>query len=152
MRELTKSTLSAGLAMPLFGIQTMMNVFRRSPTGGPNPAEESLDAVTQALVDQTGNTLRETFQASDKVQRELIDLSFRLMNLGVMSPGNGTSTLADATRQAAGRLRQWMGGMGGARGTDCGCSGSASRSPDAGPTGAPAGASLSGWGPMPDQS
>jgi hypothetical protein len=152
MRELTKSTLSAGLAMSLLGMQTVINIFRKSPTGGTNPTQESLDAVTQAMVDQTSTTLSEAFQASDKVQRGLVDLTFRLMTLGVIRPGNGTSTLADATRHATGQLRQWMGGMGGARGTGCGCAGAASRGPDVGRTPTAGGNSVQRWGPTADQS
>jgi hypothetical protein len=156
MRELTKSTLSAGLAMSLFGMQTMMKVFRRPTTSGLNPAQESLDAVTQALVDQTGSTLRETFQASDKVQRKLVDMSFQLLTLGLMRPGGGMSTLTDTTRQAADRMRMWMGDMGGARGPGCGCTGSAQPNPGAGPAPQssqpwPAAPPAAGWGPMPNQ-
>jgi hypothetical protein len=157
MRELTKSTLSAGLAMSLFGMQTMMNVFRRPPASGPNPAQEGMDAVTQAMVDQTGATLREAFQAGDRAQRRLVDLSFQIMTLGLMRPGRGMSTMSGMTQQATGMMSRMMGGMGGARDPDCGCSGSAPRSPGASsaPMSSqpwPAAPMGQGWGPMPNQS
>src|SRR5438045_1140953 len=122
MRELTKSTFSAGLAMSLFGMQTMMNAFRRRPRGGgPSPTAEALDAVTQAMADQSGDALRETFQAGDKVQRELVDLTFRFMTLAPMRPAGGMSTMTDATRQAAERVRKWIGDIGSTRGPCGGC-------------------------------
>jgi hypothetical protein len=157
MRELTKSTLSAGLAMSLFGMQTMMNVFRRPSTSGPSPAQEGLDAVTQAIVDQTGNTLRETFQAGDKVQRRLVDMSFQILTLGMMRPGGGMSMMSGMTQQATGMMSRMMGGMGGARDSDCGCSGSAPMSPGASAASMssqswPAAPPAAGWGPMPNQS
>jgi hypothetical protein len=149
MRELTKSTLSAGLAMSVFGMQTMMNAFRRSQPGGPNSAVQGLDSITQAMIDNTSSNLRETFQAADKVQRDLVDLTFRFMTLGAMRPGSGTSSLSDAAKQATDRLRQWMGD---ARGPGCGCAGSGSQISGAAPARSPAAAPAQGWGPMPNQS
>jgi hypothetical protein len=154
MRELTKSTLSAGLAMSLFGMQTMMNVFRRSRDGGPNPARKALDTVTQAMVDQTGNTLRETFHVGDKVQREMVDLTFRFMIFAPMGRGNGMSTMTNVAQQATDRLRKMMGDMGGARQADCGCRGPAPPSSGTRTTPPPRSRAASspgqGWGPMPD--
>jgi hypothetical protein len=157
MRELTKSTLSAGLAMSLFGMQTMMNVLRRSPVGGPNPAQQALDTVTQAMVSQTGNTLRETFQVGDKIQREVVDLTFRVLTLAPMQGGSGTSTITDAAQQMTDRVRKWMGDMGGALQGGCGCTGSTPASSGTQPSpptsqSSAAPASNQGWGPMPDPS
>jgi hypothetical protein len=161
MRELTKSTLSAGLAMSLFGMQTMMNAFRMSPTGGPNPAQAALDAVTQTMVDQTGKGLRETFQVGDKVQRMLVDLSFEFLTLAPLRPGRGMSMMTDTTRRATEQMSRWMGGMGmgmgNGRGSDCGCSGAAPMragawSATAPSQSSPGGAAGGAWGPMPDQS
>jgi hypothetical protein len=158
--------------MSLFGVQTMMNAFRSSPTGGPNPAQESLDAVTQAIVNQTSNTLRETFQVGDKVQREIVDLSFQFLTLAPMRPGGGMSTPGGVTQQATELLRRFMDGMsgmmggtsgmmGGAARRDCGCTGSSP--PWTGARQAPPGAASpppqpgaaaaqgEGWGPMPSQ-
>jgi hypothetical protein len=156
MRELTKSTLSAGLAMSLFGMQTVMNVFRMSRNGGPNPAQQALDAVTQAMVDQTGNALRETFQVGDKVQRGLVDMTFRFLTLAPLRPGGGMSMMSGMTQQATGTLSRLMDGMGGARGPCSGCTGSAPPSPGAMSTpmsSQPVAAAnpTTGWGPMPNQ-
>lgn len=123
MRELTKSSISAGLAMSLLSVQMMMNAFRRPRRDGPSSTVETLDSVTQAMVDRTGNTLRETFQASDKIQRELVNLTFRFFGMGSMRPSGGMSTMSDATRMTTEGLRRWMDNTGSARGP-CGCRGS----------------------------
>jgi hypothetical protein len=148
MRELTKSTLSAGLAMSLFGMQAMMNVFRRPRMGEPNPTVETLDAVTQAMVDHSGDTLRETFQAGDKIQRELVDLTFRFMTLAPLRPAGGMSTLTGAAQQTTERVRRWMGGMTAGRGPCGGCGGSDPARSGAGSGGQDP--SATGWGPVPD--
>jgi hypothetical protein len=159
MRELTKSTLSAGLAMSLFGTQAMLDVFRRSSEGGRSRAAEDLDAVTEAMVDRTGDILRETFHLGDKLQRGLIDMTFGFLALAPLRTGGGMSMMGDATRKATDQMRRWMGGMGMGDG-GCGCGGPAadptSRSNRPAsmtsmpyPQGAP---DVLGWGPMPDQS
>ena len=156
MRELTKSTLSAGLAMSLFGMQTMMNAFRRPQPGAPNSAQDAVDMVTQAMVDNTSGALREAFQAGDKVQRTLVDMTFQFMTLAPLrAGGSSASTMTDVTRQATERLRTWMGGMGGAGQPGCGCRGSAQprTGGSAQPPPQPSTATTSGtgWGPMPGQ-
>jgi hypothetical protein len=162
MRELTKSTLSAGLAMSLFGPQAMMDVFRRSDDGGRNRACDDLDAVTQAMVDRTGDILRETFQFGDRLQRGLVDMTFGFLTLAPLRSGGGMSSMGGATRQATDQMSRWLGGMGmamgmdGGRGSGCGCSGASSMGrgkwsgnmpSQGGQSGVPSG--QQGWGPMP---
>lgn len=158
MRDLTKSTLSAGLAMSLFGVQTAVNLFRGGPAEGSNKTQESLDAVTQTLVEQTGSGLREVFHAGDLVQRELVDLTMQFLTMAPMRPQGGMSMLTDMSRQVGDRMRRWMGKMGDAGGSDCGCGDRAGsmqgdgwtepQQPDAQPTPPPrsSGASPSGEG------
>jgi hypothetical protein len=155
MRELTKSTFSAGLAMSLLGMQTMMNMFRRPQPGEANPAQAGLDAVTGAILDQSGQTMRDVFQAGDKLQREMVDMTFAFMTLAPLRPGSSSPTLGGMTEQATGLLRRWMGGT--ARG--CGsCVGANSsdkswagpRMAQQSPTAQPSMASNQGWGPMPN--
>ncbi len=124
MKDLTKSTLSAGLALSVFGMQTVLHAFRRSRDGGPNPTIEALDAVTQVIVDRTDDALREAFQAGDKVQREMVDLTFRFLTLAPMNPVDGTSPPSGAAGQAGERVRRWMEEMSSSRPCgDCGASG-----------------------------
>jgi hypothetical protein len=159
MRELTKSTFSASLAMPLFGMQVMMDAFRRSRDGGRSLAVEDLDSATHAMVDRTGNLLRETFQIADRFQRGLVDMTFGFLTLAPLRSGGGMSTLADTTRQVTEGMRRWMGGMGmgDGPGSDCGCSGAPSTRPGAWSATAPSqtwpgGAPGEGWGPIPNPS
>jgi hypothetical protein len=126
MRELTKSTLSAGLAMSLFGLQTMINMVRQQRFADAKPAQEPLDRVTQALVDNTGSMLRETFAAGDKLQRRMVDLTFRLLTMGSMR--DGMPNMSDAAQRASERMRSWMGDSSGAKPGGCGCSDSGSPS------------------------
>ena len=161
MSELIKSTFSASLAMPFFGMQVMMDAFRRPRAGGPSPAVEDLDSVTQAMVDRTGNMLRETFQIADRFQRGLVDMTFGFLTLAPLRSGGGMSMMGDTTRQATEGMRRWMGGMGmgDGRGSDCGCGGAPPMRPGAWSSTAPSqpwpGGTpppSQGWGPMPNQS
>jgi hypothetical protein len=155
MRELTKSTLSAGLAVSLLGMQTMMGLFRGRRPDGRNGTVEALDSVTQAMVDQSGDVLRETFQIGDKIQRQIIDMTFQFLTFAPLrSAGNG-STMGGVTQQATGWLRNWMGAMS----NPCGpCSGRTRASQPrtaawSGPQQAADPSSRSagqGWGPLPN--
>ena len=112
MRDLTKSTFSAGLAMSLLGMQQMCGLFRRPRNNGERSSTTgSLDAVTQAMVDQYSDPLRETFRVGDRVQRELIDLTFGFLTLNPFRRQGGSSSFTDAARQTTDRARRWMGNM-----------------------------------------
>jgi hypothetical protein len=158
MRGLTKSTLSAGLAMSLFGMQALIDAFRRSEDGGRSRAVEDLDAVTEAMIDQTGDILRETFQVGDKLQRGLVDMTFGFFTLAPLRSGGGMSMMGETTRRATDQMRRWMGSVGTGDG-GCGCGGPgadptrrntrpATMTSVPNPQGAP---NAPGWGPMPDR-
>lgn len=119
MRELTKSGLSAGLAMSIFGMQQMMNLFRRRRSDETPRTAEALNTVAQAMVDQSGEALRETFHAGDKLQRELVDMMFRMLRLGSANPPDRSSSFAGAARRTQDQVRRWMGGMGASGGCSC---------------------------------
>src|SRR5262245_56680413 len=125
MSELIKSTLSAGLAMPLFGMQAMMDVFRRSEDGGRIRAVDDLDAVTQAMVDKTGDLLRESFQFGDRLQRGMVDMTFGFLTLAPLRMGGGMPGMGGQMSRLLGRTGMAM-GMDGGRGSGCGCSGGSS--------------------------
>jgi hypothetical protein len=143
--------------MSLFGMQAMLNTFRRSEDGGRSLAAEDFDAVTRAMVDRTGDILRETFHVGDNLQRGLVDMTFCLLTLAPLRSGGGMSWMGDATRQATDQMRRWMGGMGGGRGSDCGCSDASSNRRGPWSTAAPSqddrtgDPSSGGWGPMPGE-
>jgi hypothetical protein len=134
MREFTKSTISAGLAMSLFGTQVVRSVLQgRSPSATPG-AQERIESVTQALLENTGGSLRETFQAGDKVQRAFVDAAFRFMSLGSMRGTGASGMMIGAAQVAAERMRSWM-STDGTRPGGCGCAGTETwnRKPDAQP-------------------
>ncbi len=92
MQELTKSLSSLTWALPLFGLQQMTNAFRRSGDGTMGgDAVAACDAVTRASIEQCGTSIRQTFEAGDKMQRDIIDLMFRF----VSSSGGDMSGLCD---------------------------------------------------------
>jgi haloalkane dehalogenase len=106
MREFTKNLFSFSWAMSLFGLKQLGNALnpQEALRGAPNTAK-SLDSVTDAVVDQLGRTLKQTFEVGDKVQGEIVDLMFGF--LGVRPPGTSTGTASGAVTQAAGTL--WSG-------------------------------------------
>ena len=155
MRELTKSTLSAGLAMSLFGMQTMMNAFRRSPDGGPNPAARRTRRGHPGDGRQTGDTLRETFQVGDKVQRDAGRPDVSVPDPRALAGGGRMSTLTDMARQATERARTLDGRHG--RGPQTRLRlygvprGPHRRGPDPAIPAMDRAALGPGWGPMPNQ-
>jgi hypothetical protein len=134
MRELIKSSLSSSLALSLFGAQQMLNVFRPGTREAPRTSDV-LNSAAQAIVDQSGEVVRTTYHVTDRAQRSLVDLTFRLLSFGLLarpdrsSPrGGATSQAADATRgattnapdvvgdvtnRAVNMVGDWVRGMGG---------------------------------------
>ena len=83
MQQLTKSLGSLTWALPLFGLQQMTNAFRRSGDGTiGGDAVAALDAVTRASMEQCGKSVCQTFEAGDKMQRDMVDMIFRLVPTG----------------------------------------------------------------------
>jgi hypothetical protein len=154
MREFTKSTMSTGLAMSLFGIQQLMSLVRSARPGTARRTSNSFDAVAQSMVDQCGDSLRETFHTTDKIQRGLVDLTFRMLSLNAARSPNGTSSTVGPMQQATDAFRRWTGGL---PGSGCGCGCGASEDSAAQPEGSwgaagfrsTSGDSATGWGPAP---
>jgi len=84
MQQLAKSIGSFTWAVSLFGLQQMAGALR-STTSGKTESQsttQALDAVTRASLEQCGNSLRETFEMGDKMQRDVVDMMFRVVPLG----------------------------------------------------------------------
>jgi len=90
MREFTKNLFSFSWAMSLFGLKQLGNVLNPNQTvrGAPDAAK-SFDTVTDAVVDQFGRSLKQTFEVGDRIQSEMVDLFFGF--LGVR-PGTSSRT------------------------------------------------------------
>jgi hypothetical protein len=99
MREFTKSVTSYTWAISLFGLQQMVNVFR------PAKATEAFNNVTKATEEQFGEALKATFRAGDNLQKGFVDVTCRVLTLGMFDRG-GARTTADVARQTGEALRQ----------------------------------------------
>jgi hypothetical protein len=134
MREFTKSMVSFSWAMSLFSMQQLANLFTRQDPNQPrSKATDAFDCVTQATEDQLGDTLKETFKAGDKFQREMINMMFGGFRMPGMNPGQMTGMASDTMQQATGCCGQG----------DQGAAGWGPMPPGGSPTGS------TGWGPMP---
>lgn len=143
MRDLTKSMVSYGWAMSVFGFQQMMNLL--TPCQGDDPyakATRAFDGVTKATTDTLEGSLRSAYNAGANLQNGLIDLFF----CGIMSAGLDPNRWARMGNQVAQDLGDF-----GRRAAQ-----SASAAPSANPfpasaTGTPSASTppASGWGPMP---
>jgi haloalkane dehalogenase len=80
MREFTKNLFSLSWAMSLFGARQLTRLLNPQEVlrGAPDSAKE-LDSVTDAVVDQFGRQLRETFEVGDRLQAEIVDAVFRFV-------------------------------------------------------------------------
>lgn len=85
MRELTRSVASFSWAMSLFGVEQMTNLV------SPRRAVDAFGAVTRSAEEVLRPGLRSAFQAGDRVQKAVVDLSFSLVGLGPSSNGGDNS-------------------------------------------------------------
>jgi haloalkane dehalogenase len=98
LRDLTKSVLSFSWAMSLFGVKqaaSMLNPARPGRDGYVPP--DSFQDVTGAIVEQFGESLRQTFQAGDGLQREMVDAFFRVFAPGTRAGRRGESVVRRPT-------------------------------------------------------
>jgi len=143
MRDLTKSMVSYGWAMSVFGFQQMLNLMM--PCQGDDPyakATRAFDGVTKATADTLEGSLRSAYSAGANLQNGLIDLFFG----GLMSAGLDPNRFARTGNQVA----QDLGDLG--RSAAQGGRGAPSANPfPASATGTPPASTppASGWGPVP---
>src|SRR6202047_1237767 len=103
MREFTKNLFSFSWALSLFGLKQAGNLLNPQQVlkGAPD-ASKAFDSVTGSVVDQFGKTLRQTFDAGDKVSGEIVDLVFGVLGVRPGQAAGGTAGAAGGTAQAAG--------------------------------------------------
>jgi hypothetical protein len=93
MREFAKSFSSLALAMSLFAFKQVENIATPRDRGERRgPTVKSLDAVTNATVNQFGETLRATFRTIDNVQRGIIGLGFNMFLPFLSSIGSASAS------------------------------------------------------------
>jgi len=140
MRELTKSMMSYGWAMSVFGAQQMFNLMTPGQGGDPcDKAAKAFNDVTQATSETLDNPLKAAFNDGNKMQAGMVDMMLGGFMSAGMDPGRWMRAGNDAMQQMTNL---------GKRAAQA--AGPTSPSPEDGPASgttqtAP---SSSGWGPM----
>jgi haloalkane dehalogenase len=101
MRDFTKNLFSLSWALSLFGARQLGSLLnpRQAAQGAPDAAK-AFDSVTNAVVDQFGNSLRQTFKAGDKAQEQMVDLLFGFFGLRPGTAGGAAAGAAAGLRPA----------------------------------------------------
>lgn len=153
MREFTKSMMSYGWAMSLFGVQQVVNVLTPKGQQNQHPATEAFNEVADATREQMGDVLKSTYRAGDNVQRGMVDVMFSVMTLGMFDRNGGSRAASNIGQQSAEAMRQGVRAMGqAADAVTQGAYAAAAGATQAATQAASSVASGSGWGPMPDGS
>ncbi len=98
MREFTKAFLSYSLAISLFSLKQAASLLTPERGESKGSACKALDSVTNAAINQFGETLNSTFHMLDNIQRGLISLTFSLF----LPTGGSESLKAEAERGRGG--------------------------------------------------
>jgi hypothetical protein len=145
MRDLTKSMMSYGWAMSVFGLQQMFNMMNPGQGGDVcGKAAKAFNDVTQATTNTFDSSLKAAFNAGNNLQSGMIDMMFggfmtagmdpvRWMRMGEEALQSMGSAGSQAAQAAAGSATGATGGASAATQTSAGSS-------------VPSGG---GWGPMP---
>lgn len=94
MRELTKSMMSCTLAMSIFSIRQMMSIFLPGANKDGPDTTDAFNQITAAATGQLGQSMRATFQTSDKWQRQMVDVMFSPILLAPGKSGQWITKLA----------------------------------------------------------
>jgi hypothetical protein len=93
MRELTKSVLSFTWSMSVFGLSQAINLL------SPRQAASAFEDVTRCTEEQLGSSTRSIFNAGDRLQRGLVDLTFSTLGIGLL---DGCSSCSGSRRAQQG--------------------------------------------------
>ncbi|HVT60567.1 MAG TPA: hypothetical protein VHR45_19495 [Thermoanaerobaculia bacterium] len=105
MRELTKSALSASLAMPLFGLQQMANLMR-----APGGVSSALDHVTKAAEGSLGGAMQRLFQTGDRLQKGAVDLASAVFDPKLYDPATIAELVGEVAERSAAGVRVALSG------------------------------------------
>ncbi len=108
MRELVKSMVGFSLAISLFGIEQMRNALKKKED--KNDSREDwirgdLATVTGAAEQRFGERTHKVFDASDRFQREIIDLILDTFKSEDVKPKRMAEVAADVAEKSAEVLR-----------------------------------------------
>jgi len=90
MRELTRSVASFSWAMSLLGVEQMANL------ASPRRAVDTFGVVARSAEGVLRPGLRSAFQAGDRIQKAVVDLSFNVIGLGPTGASGGSGLLSQA--------------------------------------------------------
>jgi len=106
MRELTKSMLSYTWSGPLFLIQQIVNSVTPSDSNGAGvKVSRAYDNVARVTQEQLAELFQVAFHAGDDIQRDMVDLGFRLFGPESWTPSGLARTAADITARVSDGLR-----------------------------------------------
>jgi hypothetical protein len=143
VRDLTKSMMSCGWAMGVFGVQQMLNVMMPAKNGDPcGKAAKAFNDVTKATVETLDGSLKSAFDAGNNLQGGLVDTMFGGMMSAGLDPGRWM--------RMGGETLQRMADLGKSA-VQTATASAGSQGPGAGAAPASPAASSGGgsWGPMP---
>ena len=108
MRELVKSVVGFSIAMSMFGIEQVRNALKEKE--GKDDSREDwisgdLATVTGAAEQRFGERTHKVFDATDRFQREVVDLIFDTFSLENVKPKRMVEAAADAVEKSAEALR-----------------------------------------------
>jgi hypothetical protein len=139
MRDFTKSMMSYSWATSMFSLQQMLNLL--TPQGRDPTAKvtEAFNNVTAAVVEQLGDTMKETFRIGDRMQQEMVDMMLGNFGLGALDPTRWMKMASSMIQQSAEAAKKVTGGT----------TANGAPAADGGAGSAPSASQPQGWGPMP---
>jgi hypothetical protein len=105
MREFAKSMISFSWSLSLFGLKQATNAF--TPTQSDREEDDGsggFDAVTEQTRQQLGDTLSDLFKVGDRLQRNTVDMLFRVVP--AETPSKVVDMASDAVRRSTEAVRQ----------------------------------------------
>ena len=103
MRELAKSMMSYTLAMSIFSVRQVASLFLPREERGGTGTADAFNQVAAVTAGQLGQTLRATFQAGDRWQRQFVDMIF---SPGSLLPANSGKSVRRITGPSTGPQAQ----------------------------------------------
>ena len=107
MRDLTKSVVSMGWALSVFGLEQISSLFteKEEEEGNGESMEEAMDSVTEATGKHFGDRAQSIFDSGDRLQREFVDMMFDSMKAENWSPTRMAEWVADMAERSADAVR-----------------------------------------------
>lgn len=108
MRDLAKSMIRFSWAMSLFGLEQLGNLLREREEEEESREEkisQAFDSVTEATNRSFEERMQNLFEAGDRLQVEMVDLMFDVLDSDSLKPERMLDRVADAADRSADRLR-----------------------------------------------